>query len=288
MCGVAAGACGGAINLYWAKGSHISDINAKFCAQNTMTGSVGLILAATFVRSISSAPSYMLWSLYSLLTFLHIFANVQLMKLVAFDYLNLSRMNILASKFLNQYNFEKRKRKQLSSSSNDVVLDSPASVSNVEPLFFLFRKRSHPFPIHFGLSFNDFVHHFGRPLPPASNLQSALKSEGYVVAIGTKRVDHLCILILLSNHSTKIQKAKAYFHAFILERALEKRGIKSNGQILSLLSPSDIQERAQMAEIDTVECIDDAWEVFCKSANESGWNLHETELRGKGYEVDFE
>ena len=33
MCGVAAGACGGVINLHWAKGSDISDINAKFGAQ---------------------------------------------------------------------------------------------------------------------------------------------------------------------------------------------------------------------------------------------------------------
>ena len=33
ICGVAAGACGGAINLYWSSGSDISDINAKFGAQ---------------------------------------------------------------------------------------------------------------------------------------------------------------------------------------------------------------------------------------------------------------
>jgi hypothetical protein len=33
ICGVAAGACGGAIHLHWAKGSDISDINAKFGAQ---------------------------------------------------------------------------------------------------------------------------------------------------------------------------------------------------------------------------------------------------------------
>lgn len=33
ICGVAAGACGGAINLHWAKGSDISDIQAKFGAQ---------------------------------------------------------------------------------------------------------------------------------------------------------------------------------------------------------------------------------------------------------------
>ena len=33
MCGVAGGACGGVLNLYWAKGTDISDINAKFGAQ---------------------------------------------------------------------------------------------------------------------------------------------------------------------------------------------------------------------------------------------------------------
>jgi hypothetical protein len=38
ICGVASGACGGAINLYWAKGSDISDINAKFGAQVRRTG----------------------------------------------------------------------------------------------------------------------------------------------------------------------------------------------------------------------------------------------------------
>lgn len=39
ICGVAAGATGGAINLHWARGSDISDINAKFGAQ------VGVIVA---------------------------------------------------------------------------------------------------------------------------------------------------------------------------------------------------------------------------------------------------
>lgn len=33
LCGVASGACGGVINLHWAQGSDISDINAKFGAQ---------------------------------------------------------------------------------------------------------------------------------------------------------------------------------------------------------------------------------------------------------------
>lgn len=34
MCGVAAGACGGAIDLYWATGNgDISEVNAKFSAQ---------------------------------------------------------------------------------------------------------------------------------------------------------------------------------------------------------------------------------------------------------------
>lgn len=49
MCGVAAGACGGAINLYWAKGSDISDINAKFGAQVGSCGIFMLLLKTGFL-----------------------------------------------------------------------------------------------------------------------------------------------------------------------------------------------------------------------------------------------
>jgi hypothetical protein len=48
VCGVAAGACGGAINLHWAKGSDISDINSKFGAQ------VRLFRARFFYSIVSS------------------------------------------------------------------------------------------------------------------------------------------------------------------------------------------------------------------------------------------
>ena len=77
ICGVAAGACGGSIHLYWAKGSDISDINAKFGAQHTVTGVVGLVFAGVFAKSASRVGPGRLAMSYIVLTCLHLYGNVK-------------------------------------------------------------------------------------------------------------------------------------------------------------------------------------------------------------------
>ncbi|OEU22743.1 DUF647-domain-containing protein, partial [Fragilariopsis cylindrus CCMP1102] len=98
-CGVAAGACGGSINLHWAKGSDISDINAKSGAQHTVTGAIGLIFAGIFAKSVNNVSSRCLWMLYSALTYIHLYGNLKCMRLISFDYLNTIRMDMI----LRQY-----------------------------------------------------------------------------------------------------------------------------------------------------------------------------------------
>ena len=134
VCGVAAGAAGGAINLHWARGSDIADINAKFGAQHTVTGGLGLVTAALFATSVSNAPSALTWILYALLTAFHIYANMRCMRLVAFDSLNTARMDLLASQF-----FEQRETRK--------ALMDPRHVSRIEPLFFSFWKRPSNFSL---------------------------------------------------------------------------------------------------------------------------------------------
>lgn len=132
ICGVAAGACGGAINLHWAKGSDISDINAKFGAQHTVTGGLGLLFAAVFATSISSAPTSVVWALYASLTAIHIYANAQCMKLVAFDSLNTPRMLLLASQYFSQ--------REATACANTSTMMDPQTMSKIEPLFFIWKR----------------------------------------------------------------------------------------------------------------------------------------------------
>jgi hypothetical protein len=63
ICGVAAGAVGGVFNLHWARGSDIADIQAKFGAQHTVTGSLGLLFAYLFVQSVAHIDPTRVWAL---------------------------------------------------------------------------------------------------------------------------------------------------------------------------------------------------------------------------------
>jgi len=107
VCGVAAGACSGAINLHWAKNgsTDISDIYAKSGAQHTVTGGLGLIFSALFARAVATWEVSKLWILFSALTLLHIIANMRCMRLIAFESINHIRMNltkIIRSHFLRR------------------------------------------------------------------------------------------------------------------------------------------------------------------------------------------
>ncbi|KAI2503618.1 Vitamin B6 photo-protection and homoeostasis [Fragilaria crotonensis] len=104
ICGVAAGAVGGVFNLHWAQGSDIADIQAKFGAQHTVTGSLGLLCAYQFVQTVAQVDPTHLWALYGALTILHLYANMRCMKIIAFDYLNTPRMRMVIQQFLEQWN----------------------------------------------------------------------------------------------------------------------------------------------------------------------------------------
>jgi Vitamin B6 photo-protection and homoeostasis len=202
ICGVAAGACGGAINVFWSSnGGDISDISAKFGAQHTVTGSLGLIFAAVFARSMASVQDYRyIWMLYLALTALHIFANIKCMRLIAFDSFNTVRFNMVVTDFLRQWKQQQLLPRQGNNSSgrpppplsleastmatSPISVDSPVGISKKEPLFFFVsalprlgmknKKTSNTHcyssfssppgrrKLQFGVSFNDFAKQSGK------------------------------------------------------------------------------------------------------------------------------
>jgi len=286
MCGVAAGSCGSVFNLYWAKGTgDISDINAKFGAQNTVTGGLGLIFAVLFVKSLSSASPYVVWSLYAFLTFVHIYANMKLMKLVIFNYLNLTRFNILLNNFFsglseemscNRYFREHFKR----ITTLEVPPPTPSVVAKVEPLFWIRPQIRPPLPIRFGLSFHEFIE---KSLSCNGSLTPILRrfeTDGYGITITTSnqllRRSTYTILVSFGNHITSIQKVKAYFHAWILGQIIKGEAKKSKS-----LNIENILSNAKYL-------IDDVlWEHFYNYTNTLGWDLLQTDIRNENYKVEI-
>jgi hypothetical protein len=304
VCGVAAGACGGAINLHWSTGSDISDINAKFGAQHTVTGSLGLVFAALFAKSVSTVKLSHLWTLYSALTALHIFANRRCMRLIAFNSLNTVRMGMVVSDFFESWS-QRPAPPQSSSSSSSVettalvespsstALPSPINIAQQEPLFFGPRlgrtKRVTSTPIHFGVSFNEFSEHSGKSM---TELQDMLSSETppYWISSGQELSSRLIVVVALRTDATPTDQAKAYFHALLLGQELEqqqkaKAKTKAGGNAGNDNSDA---ESAAVAEKAVAAELDNAWNSFETQCRQAGWDLSVSELRTKGYEIDIQ
>jgi hypothetical protein len=264
ICGVAAGACGGAINLYWAKGSDISDINAKFGAQNTVSGGIGLVVAALFARSVSDLDLRHLWALYGALTLIHIFANMRCMRLIAFDSFNTIRLRMVVRDFL--------------SSPTNLSADSPDKIARREPLFFLPTRLSltSRVPIRFGVSFNEFssATDFSE-----EDLQSMLEGRPfYLVGIGSVRFgQYPKVYVVLSGDASGRAQLKAYFHALLLARVLGQAGVATR-----MMST----ESRRLVERGVQQQLNQAWGSFQIECRRAGWDLDTSELRSNGFEID--
>ena len=295
MCGVAAGSCGGVLNLYWSKGTDISDVNAKFGAQNTVTGGIGLLFAAAFTRwsmkmassssskSLLVSESTMIWTFFTSLTILHIFANAQLMKFVAFDYLNHTRMNIIMQSFINRLdkncNHDGILKLEATNVDNNIdaaIFPSPEKMAKIEPLIFwnVFRTQVKP-PLHirFGVSFDTLVTSSKSSFDQIQKLMFGYNEEEYIIALSQKRKE---ILVCLKSNASHISKAKAYFHAWILGYYL-----RSNKTATSAVDNDHLQEKYVQENIPLL------WNTFRSSVSNAGWDLSQTELANKGYEVDI-
>jgi len=272
ICGVAAGACGGAINLHWSKGSDISDINAKFGAQQTVTGSIGLLLSAFFAKSVAEVPTTRLWVLYAALTAIHLAANARCMRLLGFNYLNTVRMRMMVADFFAL---------QLDSdeSVERLQLPTPGQLAKREPLWF-FPRQLRPtrdnIPILFGVSFDEFAHKAGWTEADLQHwLSDHKEGPSYVVSSGRNKRGRLVVVVALSRHATALQETKAYFHALLLKRRLgESVPLSGDNQ-------RDIENRVN-------EEIEQEWVAFWRDCAAAGWDLRKSELQSKGYEVTIQ
>lgn len=302
ICGVAAGACGGAINLHWASGSDISDINAKFGAQHTVTGGLGLIFAAVFARSVAEWKLWRLWIMYSGLTLLHIVANMRCMRLLSFKSLNHVRMNIVLSEFLEWWDQQTTSASSSSTSSSNPLLSSPLKVTKMEPLFFLpswlmpkqCLIRRTAVPIFFGESFTDFYSHsqmatgsfVAKTLMNASSeevFDATFGQDGYTISAGilssSPKKTRLCVDVVFKSNVKPLAEAKAYLHAMLLGRELKKLEERSgSAPVENRDTLIDVEEQAN-------DNVGTAWNLFQAGSEVAGWDLSRSEIQTLGFEI---
>ena len=308
ICGVAAGACGGSIAVYWAarERTDISDIHAKFGAQHTVTGALGLVLAGVFAQSVATCPLRVVWALYSVLTALHIGANMRCMRLLAFPTFNTARLNMVLQKWLKDWNQAEPMTKPL---------PTPREIARREPLFFLLpsihrsaARAGSSVPIHFGVSFNEFVERSGKDPTWLMLTSNGTQQPPYWISTGRRRRQQSqtnnrqrpCVVVAFSEHCTAEQKTQAYLHAALLGCAVEEiQRVKRQKQEAAaaadggnggttarnshelLLTDVDLRVAEEVA----MEDMPAAWEVFANQSRKAGWDLTKSELQGQGYEI---
>jgi hypothetical protein len=334
MCGVAAGATSGSIALYWSskvsntgsssrnsirstdtsQSTDISDINAKFGAQNTITGSLGLVFSAIFAKSVATAPLSIVWILYSMLTALHIYANTQCMRIIAFPQFNTVRFNQVVTTFFNQ-RYTSTNDGSISTitdiTTNDekrIHLPTPQEIAKIEPLFFFvhsekplpcqlittmtLQRRRRLLPIYFGVSFNEFMERSGMN---QHHLRSMLIEKTtaypYLISIGTSpskfktntTKDNCCIVVALPSNTNAYVQAQAYFHATLFRHIINELSSHQNQQ-----PTSRHEDFRQFVESKVHADFPLAWQSFATECDKAGWDLSRSELHSNGYEISFQ
>jgi hypothetical protein len=299
LCGVAAGASGGSINLYWAKGSDISDINAKFGAQHTVTGAIGLVFAGLFAKSVSKVAPSSLWLMYFVLTYLHLYGNVRCMRLISFAYLNTTRLNMILRDYVTG---------EVDGLMN---LKTPQDIAKEEPLWFRLpisrlvpMRRKRPPAIHFGVSYDEFCERTRKPVEmlqseiirakshSETNNDTDIVNDDYIISTGHQNLSspssntgksQSCVVVSFFSDASPEQQTKAYVHAWLLANALQDRRVKEASQskhfVLDSKNQLEIEEEAKVR-------LKSMWGKFRRSCNHAGWDLSRSELQTRGYEIE--
>jgi Vitamin B6 photo-protection and homoeostasis len=361
ICGVAAGATGGAIALHWASnphreqqqrgggrgtpgigpslsasehddadpnraattsrsgtGSDISDIQAKFAAQNTVTGSLGLVAAAWFAKTVSDVDSVRLWGWYAILTFLHLYGNAKCMRLIHLNYLNTERLRRVAHDFFAKFTPNLGSAAATTSSASTTImpwssgggtssmlfLPNPHQVAEEEPLWFLspaqllMSNGRRGLAIRYGVRFDMFVQ---ASRWTEDDLVAALAvDDSYAVAIekvgsnssssSNRKKKPRNVVVAIMDTASTLQRTKAYFHALLLKRRvgeLMSTSSSSTNSSSGNSSKNETDPRLRQIERIVQREMDEGhtWKLFCKECYRAGWDLKRSELRTEGYEV---
>ncbi|KAL9188760.1 hypothetical protein ACHAXT_007138 [Thalassiosira profunda] len=285
LCGVAAGACGGALQMHWAvrlMGTEegLSEVAAKSGAQRTVMGGIGLVSAALTAKWLGGSDVKVAIGLYCALTLVHLIANYKSLKLVALDWLNGWRLHLVVHEFLDCLDSSKGGKMDAST----IAVSNPTEASRKEPLLFLPEWRSLQsamYPIHMGVSFNKLArlsHRSASLVQSRMTKKSGLESGNYVLVVGDAEGGKHSIYISFFANSSNSEKAKAYLHGCLVRRALVslQSGPGSKGDIVEKAEEAGERELATL------------WPIFEHCVSEAGWLLDKTECSTEGYELYLE
>lgn len=222
MVGVAGGATRAALTQHQARRNNMADVSAKDGSQETLVNLMALVCNLMLVPLVSG-NQILIWVLYVIFTFLHIFANYKAVKVVAMETLNQTRLF-----YITRHYFETEK-----------VLDVK-TVNKLEPVLFPVKRWM---KIKLGVSFEKITQ-TGVSYAVLKEVYERSMTE-YILGIDLKRKTNYIlgldfkrreICVTLAPSATALDQLQASFHAELINYIVEKvvRGQDLNAKFAKL------------------------------------------------------
>ena len=101
LCGVAAGSTRASITSHFALRDNVADVSAKEQAQETAATLLGIVAGAAFLR-VTSDSLTVVWTVFLVLTVLHVVANYKAVRCLRLRTFNPNRLDILLDRLLDR------------------------------------------------------------------------------------------------------------------------------------------------------------------------------------------
>ncbi len=194
MCGISAGATKASISNFFAKSDNLTDLVAKEGSQETAVNILGIIGGYYFL-AILNDNIYVTWMAFTILTALHVFANMQAVQELKFRTINNCRLGLLYKYFRNgNYN-------QM----------TPDNIATDEP--YLFYWSTLPTNVNVGTTINPThfadVEEYEHLLRMSAELSA--KQNCHYLLLPREINSKDGVNILLDNEAQQIDILKAYF-----------------------------------------------------------------------------
>lgn len=236
MCGIAAGATKGSITQHFCLRGNMADLNAKEGTQETLVSLIGMMLGIALARYLHeleqqdvSLTATVSWTIFVLLTILHVWANYFGVKLLRLRTLNRERATVVLNGVVEQLAINSSKPRTTGQVIDDLpnLIPTPEQVS--ESLWASTRTLLLPCRIRLGVQAKYILDELGTQ-EVASALMNEFADERYLLGIAGR----ICVALRVG--ATDQDELKGFLHAMTIQRCFEQQALKHDGNYADLIS----------------------------------------------------
>lgn len=223
MCGIAAGATKGSITQHFCLRGNMADLNAKEGTQETLVSLVGMLMGIALARYLhdlekkdEGLTTRISWTIFVILTIVHVFANYVGVKLLKLRTLNRERATVALDSVVDHLVPRVTTTTSSGTSPEEAVnlIPTPEQVS--ESLWASTRALLFPNKIRLGVQAECLLSDVSNK-EMLNMLANEFVNERYLVVVSRGRIN-----VALRVGATDQDELKAFIHAMTIRRCIER------------------------------------------------------------------